>query len=323
MHLTGISVLPVRLYVIPGMIKSAYDHKVIASKEIYTFENHATALLAWAAYRRTASSAPILITLDDHTDTCVAFVDKLSLEVATHDLKTEEFFKLVDDEARKIDFMSPDTVTLAVEALSHDEHIDAAIRANIIRNAFVICNAERSGTLSVEEEAYETSRSPLNRLRCPDLVPLPEPCRPFSYEMPANGCFIVGSKHGRIELFCKTDSANKRLNYDRALESDYLNAKLVVAREMAANIGITDLLREDFILDIDLDYFHSRKAVRPSDPAVFHELIRRSGVITIALEPDFIGDGDLQMDECDVETNPLNSEFLLAEILEHIAVALS
>jgi hypothetical protein len=39
-----------------------------------------------------------------------------------------------------------------------------------------------------------------------------------------------------------------------------------------------------FVLDIDLDYFHTLQGARPRNPASFRRLIRNAALITVALE---------------------------------------
>ena len=67
--------------------------------------------------------------------------------------------------------------------------------------------------------------------------------------------------------------------YARALETEFLSANLERA-PLPPDLP--------FILDIDLDYFKGEKSVHPEDSSLFRELIRKSAVITIARERDWV-----------------------------------
>ena len=67
--------------------------------------------------------------------------------------------------------------------------------------------------------------------------------------------------------------------YARALETEFLSANLERA---PLPHGLP------FILDIDLDYFKGEKSIKPEDSSLFRELIRKSAVITIARERDWV-----------------------------------
>ncbi len=41
---------------------------------------------------------------------------------------------------------------------------------------------------------------------------------------------------------------------------------------------------ETYILDIELEYFRSEKAIDPADPATFYRLLRNAVAVTIATE---------------------------------------
>ena len=49
------------------------------------------------------------------------------------------------------------------------------------------------------------------------------------------------------------------------------------------------LLREaPFILDIDLDYFNTLRAVRPEAPAMIRTLAKEAALLTVATEPSYV-----------------------------------
>jgi hypothetical protein len=68
------------------------------------------------------------------------------------------------------------------------------------------------------------------------------------------------------------------------LESSYLSDQMGWAQEMASCVGMPELEKCPYILDIDLDYFHTSKAYAPDNPATFHRLIQNALAISIAKE---------------------------------------
>jgi hypothetical protein len=71
-----------------------------------------------------------------------------------------------------------------------------------------------------------------------------------------------------------------------------------------------------YCLDIDLDSFHTHKALKPSDSSVFYRLIRNATAITIAVESEctmanWIDDGEASVSQ------------MLEAVYTHIAVALN
>lgn len=48
------------------------------------------------------------------------------------------------------------------------------------------------------------------------------------------------------------------------------------------------LLSQPYILDIDLDYFNTKKSVNPNDPRKTQSLFRGAALVTIATEPEYV-----------------------------------
>jgi hypothetical protein len=57
---------------------------------------------------------------------------------------------------------------------------------------------------------------------------------------------------------------------------------------LAKAFHLPDLRKAGYILDIDLDDFHTRKSIKPQDASVFHNLICRATAVTFATEADFV-----------------------------------
>ena len=95
-------------------------------------ESHHYVLEPWAELRRKLGSAPRLLTLDYHTDTSAPFRKALSqCSELEKDQRQKEWIA-------QVDYQNPASIRLAIERLSNDEHIQAAIASDIISSAFVV-----------------------------------------------------------------------------------------------------------------------------------------------------------------------------------------
>jgi hypothetical protein len=102
----------------------------------------------------------------------------------------------------------------------------------------------------------------------------------------------------------------------QVLESVYLNHELGELNATAAKDGVPAAEAEPYVLDIDLDYFHSEKAIEPDDPATFYRLVRNAVAVTIATEPDYVED-------CRNEGSKVTGESLLARMKQHIEAVMT
>ncbi len=211
--------------------------RTINGKRVYTREMHHNVLEAWAAEAR---GLP-LISFDYHTDTLPAFNEELTRRFKKQHGRPPEKHErdeISATEHARVDWRDLRALKDAVTHLSHDEHIDAAVRAGIISDVTIVLGCYTPG-----------SSPPWARV----LIP---PC-PHSHE----------TTH---------DDACTRAFVDAALEDSTL-APLFPA------------LPADYILDVDLDYFRSAKAIAPDRATVFHRLIRGARIITVAEEPGCVG----------------------------------
>lgn len=102
------------------------------------------------------------------------------------------------------------------------------------------------------------------------------------------------------------NSSNKtRETASKVLESDFLTRQL-----SAANISSDATI----VLDIDLDYFLTADALKPKQPDVFLSLVKRSPIITISLEKDWVNILRLKGED-------ITSDSILSELLELISKA--
>lgn len=84
---------------------------------------------------------------------------------------------------------------------------------------------------------------------------------------------------------------------------------------MGSTSGLGTINNNKYILDIDLDYFQTKKSITPSTTAVFYKLIRNSIAITIARECSCV-------ESCRLEGETIDCNYLLEKLLEHIKKAM-
>lgn len=292
----------------------ALDHffqkRSIKGKEVFIVDDHHKALAPWALIRRRLDTAPNLITIDHHTDTHEAFLGHSHWEHYEGRVKDQEQFRL--GLVAQIDWRSDSSLTAAIGMLRHDEHIDAATCSGVMDNAFCIQLSDSGATPSIEELAY--SKSIENNW--PNPPPVPKPSRPMTYAPAGNriyalpfDCFIGCQARPHNDTCLVRQSGE-------IIESSYLDDQLQRGSEISRCIGLPHLEAAPYILDIDLDAFHTRKAIHPSDSSTFHRLIRNAVAITIATEAECVEEGWLDDDD------RMNAEELLAELLAHIDKAL-
>lgn len=89
------------------------------------------------------------------------------------------------------------------------------------------------------------------------------------------------------------------LDDENGVSDDFLIAMLSKIKTMSE----IDITKTKFILDIDLDYFHSYKSlIKAPNLVTFRHLLKVATAITIATEPEFACDG-------------INPEVILKEII--------
>lgn len=253
----------------------------IGGKRVYVVEHHHQALEAWAEIRQCLDFSPTLLSLDRHNDTRPAFWRYMAgqgLVTDNHYCNPELALELLNTESAKYNYQNPASILQAIENLRHDEHIDAAVRLNIISRAFIIAF----------DQIEVTQRD-------------------------IDGNFRERGDHMYVLPRLGDDDVLNRIDADNSLETEWLYEKLEMIDEIAPLDGDPDWKEPGFILDIDLDYFRTPKAVAPDDPMVFHAMISASQAITIALEPYCVRGAQLGA--------PQTANQLLAAVKAHIAAA--
>jgi hypothetical protein len=274
------------------------EHRVVGNKRVFIFENHAYALYAWAKGAISSEPPPALLTLDHHTDTRAAF---LHYSHNLHPSDDAAANTLRGSLCQQIDKSDLTTITSVIWNLRHDEHIDAAIRSDILAWAFVIQNMDQTGSKSVEQ----INGQALAAATCE--------CE-MSYTTPNNKIFISSGKDTLTGQERAETGSVERRHCDRALETSHLLMKLTILKHMAHSSGTPWIDEYPFILDFDLDYFRTLQSINPADGSLFIDLIRRAQFITIAKET-------LCVEQLRLAGETITSDTLLSKMLTHIASA--
>jgi hypothetical protein len=148
----------------------------------------------------------------------------------------------------QLDHSDARTIEAAMETLGNDEHVVAAIGADIIRSAFVIAHNAADTTQDIYLEHKIICRGVDEYLRAGRARPQP----------------------------------------DNVLEADFLARRLRDFDDILKTLDEPLLRDAPFILDIDLDYFNTLRAVRPDAPELIRALAREAALLTVATEPEFV-----------------------------------
>lgn len=261
-------------------LKAFFDHREIGGKSVYIVDDHHKALAAWAVERRMLATAPYLLTIDHHTDTDDAFRSYVC--VAAQEGCTEDEDALAAVLVAAIDWSGDESVADAIGKLHHDEHIHAATKSGTLAASFSIQLSDQDGCVENNE----------------------------------NGIYVVPHK---CAIACQKKVYDDECVIHHALEiidSPYLDDQLRRMGEITQRLGLPNIEDLPYILDIDLDAFHSMKAVNPDDASTFLKLIRGALAITIATESECVE--ELWKDE----GNEPSVEKLLAAVIGHIEAAI-
>lgn len=288
-------------------LSTLFKHQDVCGKDVYIVDDHHYALAPWALIRRRLGRAPNLITIDHHTDVHEAFLGHAHLETYENG---GDAWALARDLVNRIDWQDDQSLLWAVERLRHDEHVDAATLSGILNYAFCIQLSDHGGNPSIEQQEYDADR----QARWPQPPKLPPPHRPMNYEDPANHIFVISHD---CAIGCSRMPHNDDCVVEHGnmvIESIYLDDQLARGAEMSRCVGIDHLESQPYILDIDLDAFHSRQAIEPADRTTFYRLIRNAVAITVATEAECVN-------ELKFDGEAIDADFLLARLVEHIKAA--
>ncbi len=256
----------------------------INNKSLFVVERHHEVLEAW----NNAQGCNIF-TLDYHTDTMPAFQTHsyLRTENKEYSLREAEMTRIEDELINNFK-LGNITINSCIKKLKHDEHIDFAVRTGIANKVFSFGSktfGSRSHNKRVFNEDCEGSYCNEPIIECTPLC-LPN-CKKTGHDIQCQKKFADGAIEEDFLLF--------GIKYIQHYESCFFNK---------------------YILDIDLDYFNTEKAFKPSHPNMFHHLIRNSDIITIAKESSCVQTRKLANENID-------SSKILDSIILHIKVATS
>lgn len=283
--------------------------QMVGDKAVYTVDEHHKALAAWAMIRRGLDEAPNLVTIDHHTDTHEAFLGHASTEFFERRIADPDVLR--SQLIQRINWRDDASVGGAIAKLRHDEHIHAATMSGTLADAFCIQLSDNRATQSIEQLAYSESC----QKNWPNPPAFPEPRRPMTYTASSDRVYVIPFD---CYIGCQAMPHNGNCRLRQAgeiIESTYLEDQLARGAEIGRCIGLPDLEAKPYVLDIDLDVFHTRKAIRPDDPSTFYRLIRNALAITVATEAACVE--ELWLDESD----RMDARGLLGELLTHIATA--
>lgn len=291
-------------------LNTFFKRHAIKGKDIYIVDDHHKVLAAWVLVRRSLETPPNLITIDHHTDTYEAFLGYAHWEAYERRVEDQEEFRV--GLVAGIDWRRDESIAEAIGNLRHDEHIDAATCSGVLGDAFCIQLSDSGATPSVEQLAFEKSM----RENWPNPPTVPKPERPMTYEPAVNRIYALP-----FDCFigCQARPHNKNCavrQSEEIIEAKYLDDQIVRGSEISRCFGLTSPEAAPYILDIDLDAFHTRRAIRPKDPSTFYRLIKNAVAITIATEAECVEEEWLD------DEDQMNSDELLQELLGHINEAL-
>lgn len=276
-------------------MNESIQKKLIKGHDVYIFEQHHYALFPWSEVKaNNISRKMVLFSFDHHTDIHDPFLD-----YCYHNKDN------VQDLISKVNFNDESSINDAVLKLRNDEHIKTALKMGIFEKAFIISHSNTFDDvpMSVQEQAR------MEKLKKND----PE------YMMQViNGDYGITSRAERTyedsdiymppfvsEGICEYG----RENDDVVLEDSFLIEKMTILSRMCPNIiSAEGDINCDYILDIDLDYFHTMKSINPLSKKIFSQLVKDAKAITIAKESACV--------ELERSEEAVTSDILLEKLLE-------
>lgn len=175
--------------------------------EVCVVEQHHEVLTAWARLRRRLDAPPAVLTLDHHTDVLPAFGRFAEGDEAIRQREIAAF-----------DYRSDESVEAALTRLRHDEHIDLALRGDVIASCRIV--------------AHENFTEPAH---------------------PAMSVYVAPDWPDGMTML--NDAAAFRPYADRMLESDFLRRAEFSAPRWILDIDLDCLLTRRAAQPVDADYF--------------------------------------------------------------------
>lgn len=244
---------------------------LIKGHRIYIAEKHHHVLFPWAKIKReNREDKLLLISFDHHTDILEPFL--------VHCENNEEkMHQLV----ACINYEDDISVNNAINNLRNDEHIKAAIESGILYKAFIISHSNEFDDIpeSIEEEER------MKKVKNMDEEYL---------EAIISGNYAITPRRNRhyreAEIYIPPFLPEGIYEYageydDVVLEDCFLEEKMATLVRMCPDIFDKDgRIKYKYILDIDLDYFHTMKSINPKSMDIFSRLVKGAAAVTIAEE---------------------------------------
>lgn len=249
---------------------SSVQKELIKGHEVYIFEQHHYALFPWSEIKtNNINHKFVLFSFDHHTDTLDPFLHCCNSNQA-------EMQKLIDS----INFNDKSSIADAVSRLKNDEHIKTALKTGIFEKAFIISH---SNSFDVPTSVQEKER--LDKFSRCDSEYLMQLISGNSGITPSAER-VYEESDIYIPPFVSENIKEYEGEYDDdVLEDDFLSEKIMTLSRMCPNfMSEKGEIKCDYILDIDLDYFHTMKAINPSSKRIFSQLVKSAKAITIAKE---------------------------------------
>ena len=268
------------------LLSSLMEKIISGGKQVYIVHSHNQVLEAW-------ETCPGLnvFSLDFHTDTREAF-GNYSYWRADSEYKAGRCGDRVlrKKELRDQKILSyiegRSSISSINDNLRHDEHLDFAVRTDMIGRAFILATNRNTSSSNPNVHIADGSAE-YEGQRIIEYSPL---CVPA----------CLKDVH---------DDECGRLRADSFIEDDFLGDAVSKAD------SFDPFFFDDYILDIDCDSFNTEKSLCPGTQNVFRKLIKEAAMITIALEPECVK-------ICRLEDSLLDSAQILDALMTIIEKAL-
>lgn len=247
------------------------QQKIIKGHEIYIFEKHHHALFPWSEIRANHISRKlVLISFDHHTDISDPFSHYCYYN-------EEEMQNLIS----KINISDESSINDAVLKLRNDEQIKTALKIGLFEKAFIISHSNTFDDvpMSVQEKTR------MEKLEKNDPEYMMQIIEGDYGITPRTDRTYEESDIYMPPFVSEGISEYGRENDDDVLEDDFLTEKMMILSRMCPDIiSAEGEIMCDYILDIDLDYFHTMKSINPISKRIFSQLVKSARAITIAKE---------------------------------------
>ena len=237
---------------------------VVGGKKVYVVESHHHVLVPWARHRHDSGEPRYVVSLDHHTDCHRPFMAYTQVDPGRLLPRNFDDIRIIGDRClAETDPRDEASIKSAIAKLKHDEHVRTATATRIARAVFIISYQAKCNSPQSWQEKLRPSWSLASAMdEQDDIVELPpeEQNYPKSYD----GTYVVG--HDCVpwcERSTHNDSCVSRAA-DAAIETRFLTKRLEVLDRMAkCNKMNAYRAPGNYLLDIDLDYFKTRKAIAP------------------------------------------------------------